>query len=200
MSNTSGQGATAVVPDEIRGWNWGAFLLNWIWGIGNNTLIALRMFVSLVNLVMAFVLGAKGSEWAWRNKTWQDVEHFRRTQRTWARVGLAVWVLGAVFMVGLVFAIGAAMKQSEAYQMGTALMAQDARVTERFGSPLSFGRPMGSIETSGPGGSAKLSFAVEGPLGNGRAFVEAEKRMGSWTLLGLEVEDEASGERLRLLE
>jgi len=26
------------VPAEIDRWNWGAFLLNWVWGIGNNTL------------------------------------------------------------------------------------------------------------------------------------------------------------------
>jgi len=25
--NTSGQGRLAVIPEEIRGWNWGAFLL-----------------------------------------------------------------------------------------------------------------------------------------------------------------------------
>jgi hypothetical protein len=35
MDNTSGQGVAAV-----------AFLLNWIWGIGNNTFIALLMFVT----------------------------------------------------------------------------------------------------------------------------------------------------------
>ncbi|MGD6771249.1 hypothetical protein VQ049_13050, partial [Staphylococcus arlettae] len=66
VDNTSGQGAAALVPNDIRGWNWGAFLLNWIWGIGNNTLAALLMFVPVLNLIWAFVLGARGSEWAWR--------------------------------------------------------------------------------------------------------------------------------------
>ena len=73
MENTSGQGSATAVPAEIDRWNWGAFLLNWIWGIGNNTFIALLMFVPLVNVVMAFVLGAKGSAWAWRNKRWDSV-------------------------------------------------------------------------------------------------------------------------------
>lgn len=27
--------------NDIQGWIWGAFLLSWIWGIGNNTYIAL---------------------------------------------------------------------------------------------------------------------------------------------------------------
>src|SRR5450830_1204686 len=79
--NTSGQGAAAIIPPELDHWNWGAFLLNWVWGIGNNTFIALLMFVPGVNIVMLFVLGVKGSEWAWRNKRWEDADHFKRVQR-----------------------------------------------------------------------------------------------------------------------
>ena len=43
--NTSGQGSSAVVPKEVHGWNWGAFLLNWIWGIGNNVWLALLALI-----------------------------------------------------------------------------------------------------------------------------------------------------------
>jgi hypothetical protein len=56
----------AAVPPEVDRWNWGAFLLSWIWGIGNNTFIAFLTFVPFVGIVMPFVLGAKGSAWAWR--------------------------------------------------------------------------------------------------------------------------------------
>ena len=35
MENTSGQGKAAVLPAELKGWNWGAFFLHVIWGIGN---------------------------------------------------------------------------------------------------------------------------------------------------------------------
>ena len=73
MENTSGGGSTAVVPSEVNRWNWGAFLLTWIWGIGNNTFIAFLMFVPFVNIVMWFILGAKGSAWAWQNKRWDSV-------------------------------------------------------------------------------------------------------------------------------
>jgi len=31
---------------------------------------------------MVFVLGAKGSEWAWAAKKWDSVEDFKRTQGT----------------------------------------------------------------------------------------------------------------------
>ena len=82
MENTSGQGAAAALPAGIDRWNWGAFWLNWIWGLGNNTFVALLMFVPLANLIMPFVLGARGSAWAWRHKRWDSVEHFERVQRS----------------------------------------------------------------------------------------------------------------------
>ena len=200
MTNTSGQGAAAAVPNEIRGWNWGAFFLNWIWGIGNNTLIALLMFVPLVNFVMIFVLGARGNEWAWRNKRWEDVAQFRRVQRNWALAGAVLWVAAALFSVVLFFGLTAAMKQSEAYQMASAAVAQDTRVQQQFGTPLAFGTPMGSIEVNGPTGSAKLSFSIEGPRGRGTVFVEAEKRMGRWEMHGLAVQPDDSTPPIPLIE
>src|ERR1700722_17397812 len=118
--NTSGEGERAHVPAEIDRWNWGAFLLNWIWGIGNDTYVALLMFVPVVNFVMLFVLGAKGSAWAWRNKRWRAVEHFKRVQRKWAIVGAIIWLgfIGfyAIFIVGF-FVL---FRQAEAYQMAVA--------------------------------------------------------------------------------
>jgi hypothetical protein len=82
--NNSGQGRTSVIPSELRRWNWGAFLLNVIWGLGNKTYIAFLALVPAFGFVMIFVLGAKGSDWAWRNKRWDSVEHFKRVQRQWA--------------------------------------------------------------------------------------------------------------------
>jgi hypothetical protein len=59
------------IPPELDRWNWGAFLLNWIWGVGNNTYIALLTFIPFVGIiVMPFMLGAKGSRRAWRNGRW----------------------------------------------------------------------------------------------------------------------------------
>jgi len=99
FNNTSGTGTMAEIPYEIRGWNWGAFFLNWIWGIGNNSLIALLCLVPIVNLVMIFVCGAKGNEWAWRNKRWQSIEHFKRVQKNWATVGLILFVIGIIIYI-----------------------------------------------------------------------------------------------------
>jgi hypothetical protein len=101
--NTSGQGSDAVVPPEIDRWNWGAFLLSWIWGLGNRVYIALPALIPGVGLVMAFVLGVKGSTWAWRKKTWPSIERFRAVQRQWAIAGLVVW--GVLFALGIAGAL-----------------------------------------------------------------------------------------------
>ena len=89
------------LPDSCRGWNWGAFLLNWIWGLGNSTYISLLCWIPVVNIVMMFVLGAKGNEWAWRNNDWRDEAHFKKTQRNWMIGGIIAWlVLGYWFFSG----------------------------------------------------------------------------------------------------
>jgi len=93
--NTSGQGKIAVVPSEIKGWSWGAFLLWWIWGIGNNTYISFLTLIPYVGqIVVPFVLGAKGNEWAWRNKHWDSVDNFKDVQFKWAKAGFIVVVIG----------------------------------------------------------------------------------------------------------
>lgn len=95
--NTSGQGSNAVVPEEIKGWSWGAFLLSWIWGIGNSVWLALLVFVPFVNWVMPIVLGIKGREWAWQSKRWNNIEHFNRVQRKWAIAGV-IWVVISIII------------------------------------------------------------------------------------------------------
>ena len=90
IENRSGMGNSASIPIEIRGWNWGAFFLTWIWGFSHGVWISLVCFIPLVNIVMPFVLGATGNEWAWQNRRWDSIEHFKRTQRRWAWWGLGV--------------------------------------------------------------------------------------------------------------
>lgn len=109
-ANTSGQGSGAAVPEEVKGWSWGGFWLTWIWGIGNNVwiaLLSLLFFVPFLPLAMMFVLGAKGREWAWQNKHWDNVEAFNRTQHTWGMVGLILAIIGVVLAVLWFIFIGA---------------------------------------------------------------------------------------------
>ena len=74
--NNSGQGKLTALPPQLIGWNWGAFFLTWIWGIGNSTMIAFLTWIPIVNLVMIFILGARGNEWAWQNKRLRECKSY----------------------------------------------------------------------------------------------------------------------------
>lgn len=97
--NTSGQGRSAILPEALRGWNWGAFFFGWLWGVFNSTWIALLAATPYVGIVMHVVLGVKGNEWAWANKRWDSIEHFKRTQTNWGVAALVALVIGVIILV-----------------------------------------------------------------------------------------------------
>jgi len=101
--NTSGQGKLAIVPKEVKGWNWGAFALTWIWGIFNSVWISLLCLIPFFNLAWAIVLGVQGNEWAWRSKKWDSIEHFKSTQRSWNVAGIVVFAVLIVVVPVVVF-------------------------------------------------------------------------------------------------
>jgi len=106
MGNTSGMGSQASVPRELGDWNWGGFLLTWIWGIGNNVWWSFLVFVPYLGfLVMPWVLAFKGNQWAWQSRHWDSVEHFKRVQHTWAMWGLGITIAITV-LVTLILLLG----------------------------------------------------------------------------------------------
>jgi hypothetical protein len=90
------------IPEEIKGWNWGAFLLSWIWAIGNNVWIGLLVFIPYLGFIMVIVLGVKGSEWAWSSKNWDSIDHFLSVQKKWATWG---FILAVLWLILLVFSL-----------------------------------------------------------------------------------------------
>jgi hypothetical protein len=199
IDNTSGHGAAATVPAEIDRWNWGAFLLNWIWGIGNNTLIALLVFLPLANIVMPFVLGAKGSAWAWRNKRWDSIAQFQAVQRRWAQWGMILWLAMLALFVAMVFFVIHAIRHSDVYQLSAATVKASSLAAEELGTPITTGFPMGSVHMSGPRGKADISFSVKGPKGSGTVFIDADMDMGKWTIHRVVLQNDQTGRRIDLL-
>jgi len=128
---------TDTIPDGIKGWSWGAFLLSWVWAIGNKTWIGLLALIPYVGFIMAIVLGFKGREWAWKNKQWDSIEHFNEVQKKWSFWG--VMIIAVVMVIGILAAIAipayrdyqhraqevAATKQAE-----VELVANDAKELE----------------------------------------------------------------------
>jgi len=103
--NTSGQSG-AQLPDQLRGWNWGAFLMNWIWAIAHRAWLGF-VLAFFLGIIGAIVCGIVGNEWAWKNRRWQGIQQFKDTQRVWAIVGLVFLVLGLLcaFIAVLILAL-----------------------------------------------------------------------------------------------
>lgn len=174
----------AEIPAELDRWNWGAFFLNWIWGIGNSTFIALLVLIPIVNLIMIFVLGARGSRWAWQNRAWRDAEHFRKTQRNWAIAGLIVWVVGIGGCAATVGSIPYVMKGSDAYHMTMDKLRADGSVKAALGDDVTDGFWVGgniNVNANGTGG-AQFSIPVHGAKAKGTAFSTAIRTAGTWSL------------------
>ena len=104
--NTSGMGSGASVPRELGEWNWGGFLLTWVWGIGNNVWWSFLVFIPYLGvLVMPWVLAFKGNEWAWQSRHWDSIEHFKRVQHTWTKWGLGI-TIAVTLLLTIVLLIG----------------------------------------------------------------------------------------------
>ena len=111
--NYSGLGglfdSSVLVPEEIKGWNWGAFLLAPLWSFNNRVGIGLLTWVPLVGFWMAIALGVKGNEWAWKSRKWQSIDQFRTHQRRWASAGIILgisvnlifWHIGILLLLSI---------------------------------------------------------------------------------------------------
>ncbi len=112
---TPGKNAnTEKFPDELKKFNWGAFLTGWIWGLGNNvrialwTLIGLLSFIPVLGILVAFAvfafqiwLGINGNKLAWESKQWNSIEQFNDVQKKWA-MWSAIVVVGIPFVISFV--------------------------------------------------------------------------------------------------
>ena len=90
----------AAVENELRKWNWGAFLLGPIWGIGHGVFRSLLTFVPIYGIYEWIMLGRQGNRWAWEKRPWDSIEGFRKTQRKWAMWGAIVSTLLVLIIVG----------------------------------------------------------------------------------------------------
>lgn len=95
-----------TIPQEVKGWNWGAFMYNIMWGIGNRTYLPLLCLIPVFNIVWIFVVGFKGNGWAWQKGDYKDVETFKAVQKTWNRAGLFQFIISiAIFVLYTAFVV-----------------------------------------------------------------------------------------------
>ena len=183
-----GQPLPREIPPELDRWNWGAFLLHWVWGAGNGTPIALLTWVPVLGiLVMPFVLGAKGSAWAWRNARWDGVEHFRRVQRRWAIWGVIVWIGigGLAAAIGVTIVYGPA--NSDPYPLVLKRLDESQLTATVLGRPISIVRSSNSYTGFFFSAWAEYDLTATGPKGRGRVAAKLRGDLHGWRITFLEL-------------
>jgi len=118
---------TPVADPFLEKWNWGAFLLSWIWALGHGQILVgililvvgiLPVIGTLVDLGLVIYLGIKGNELAWNSGRFASIEQLKETERVWTKwavilliIGLVLFVLSMV--VGVIALISSITSQSE---------------------------------------------------------------------------------------
>ncbi|MBH8608676.1 ribonuclease G [Thermoactinomyces sp. CICC 10521] len=78
----------------LKKWNWGAFFLTFICGIFHRVYFSLWVFFPVIGWIMVpFILGAKGSKWAWEKGNWRDLEEFQEKQELWQKTGFVIFII-----------------------------------------------------------------------------------------------------------
>jgi hypothetical protein len=172
------------LPPHLKRWNWGAFTLNWVWGLGNGVYIALLMFVPGVNLVMPFVLGARGNEWAWQKGDWKDEAEFLHAQKIWSRVGVGA-LIGIPAFFGIIFFVTFySMRHSEPVQMSFELARDNVQVIAVLGDPVTMNGWLisGNLDYVTSSGHVDVEYEISGSHGSGRIHFIAELHDQDWKI------------------
>ena len=85
--------------EPIKGWNWGACMYGWIWGLANGTWMPLLGILPILNMFWWIVCGIKGNEWAMNSGMWKTVEEFNAVQKSWNRAGKIMFWLTFIFLI-----------------------------------------------------------------------------------------------------
>lgn len=89
------------IPNGVKGWSWGAFLLSLFWAIRFRVWWGLLSLVPVLGLGVLIWLGIKGRELAWQRGQWESVEAFARVQRRWSIAGTLFTVLSGVLLASI---------------------------------------------------------------------------------------------------
>ncbi|HEY3267030.1 MAG TPA: RING finger protein [Armatimonadota bacterium] len=99
---------------DLGGWNWGAFMFSWIWGLNHRAYWTLLALVPYIGLVVAIVSGVMGNRWAWESGRFSSVQEMQATQNVWRTWAIVFFALSLLFggLIGVIAVIAAARSSS----------------------------------------------------------------------------------------
>ncbi|MBD5401246.1 hypothetical protein HDR58_00380 [bacterium] len=100
------------ITPELKDFNWGAFLLTFIWGIKHKawiTLLAIPLIWYqlpfglnwILFTILQFYAGFKGNMWAYQVDWWMKPKDFRKTQARWAIFAVALNLIVPILALGI---------------------------------------------------------------------------------------------------
>ena len=93
-----------------------------------------------------------------------------------------------------------ALGNSSVARSALARAGENPAVIQRLGQPIARGWfPGGSIDETGPSGTADLAIRISGPKGKGTLYVVAKKAAGEWKFETLQVQIDGESSRIDLL-
>ena len=115
-----------------------------------------------------------------------------------AVVGLSV--LLASFVGSILLIVETSIQHSDFYPVALVRARENPEVVRKLGQPIQAGwLASGSINISGPSGSADVSIPLHGPKAEGTLYVVAKKSAGRWGFETLKVEVKGESQRIDLL-
>ena len=129
------RGHFGVIEDPtpmFRKFNWGAFLLTWIWGLNHKqpiTLVLLAidigsrafsrnssygvfgLLLSLASLAIRIWIGTQGYRWAWESGRFNSVDDCKKCQAIWGWWGLGIVIASIGCIVLIAFFVVAAISR-----------------------------------------------------------------------------------------
>ena len=91
----------SILPDEARGFSWGAFLCGPLWGFPYRVWASILAWLPGIGMLVWLWMGFNGREMAWRAREWGSVQAFLQSERRWTRVGLVLFWLMALIPIGV---------------------------------------------------------------------------------------------------
>ncbi len=109
-------------------------------------------------------------------------------------------VLVALFVLSIVFFVFSMIRSTGVFQDALESAKAHPEVRAELGEPVREGWWVsGSVETTGPSGTADISIPLRGSKTDGTLYAVARKSAGRWSYDLLEVEVEGREERINLL-
>lgn len=204
--------STLTQKADLSGWNWGGFLLTWIWGLGNRSLVGLTLFLVVIGIgslktiiinyvswldrpwvmdcltyLMFIYIGIMHIVHGWYGNRWAWSDGRGQTLVQFKRKQRIWTIIG--FVVWLLLLLGMFMSvrwldNNEIYQQSLLITKNDPILQTYIGKPITVSpwSLRGGVSQKAEHGIAYYKFTAKGQWQTAAIVVEAIKQNGEWVL------------------